>query len=225
MGPSRIRAGGMEIAPRSPPDQNRLHPCRSGGEHIVVESIPDVQHLIGPDTDGLGHFLEKAQRWLLDPEVSREEDCIGPQIHRFQGVAGLGGLVARDHHSPTHLPQAREGRSNIRVEVVGVEVLPETIGIVRPPSFQLFGEIESGTKELEDLTMGTVEGGHAAQHTEKGQPGHAKPVGPPCPDPGLVDQGFAYVECDSGDHAATAEVMEGFWRLFRSQRSTTVSWL
>jgi hypothetical protein len=49
--------------------------------------------------------------------------------------------------------ETRETWANVRIQVTSVEVLAETVGLVRPPSLQFPFKVKTGAKEFEDLSM------------------------------------------------------------------------
>ena len=89
---------------------------------------------------------------------------------------------------------AGEASADVAIQVVGVEVLAQAIGVVGTPAGQLALDVEPRANDGEGLRVGPIEGRHRTEHTEHRESRDPEPVGPSTPDAGLVDQRLADVE-------------------------------
>ena len=165
-------------------------------QHVVVEPVADVHDLARCAPRRRDHRGEELRRRLLGAEVGGDQDRVDVEVHRLQRRLGLRRLVAGDDHLVPGGAQGREARAHVTVEVVGVEVLAQPVGIVGPPAGQLGVDVDARAQHLGRRRCAVGRGPPSPQHTEHRQGGDAQPVGPAGPDAALVDHCLADVEGD-----------------------------
>ena len=144
-----------------------------------------------------GHPASTISRWkklrrrLLHTPAVRRADHINRQVERAQDLLRLCRLVGREPDEQALIPQRRQARPGIGVQVLLRERL-RLAGRCSPVT--LGGEIEARLEVLERLPVVAATRDDRAEHCREGVPRNAEPVGPGPVLPCLVDECLAHVE-------------------------------
>src|SRR5690606_32947647 len=96
--------------------------------------------------------------------------------------------------------------ADVVVQVVGVEVLSQVVGIVDGPPGDLRGQVDARPRDLERVLQRPVRGGAGTDQAEERAGGDAEPLGPAGEDAGLVDEGLTDVEDHRAHHGPERSV-------------------
>lgn len=150
----------------------------------------------------LGNFAVEGWVRLFHAPLGAGENGVYGQVHLFQGGAGLRWLVTGDDDLNLLVLQRFERLMHIRVQIIGVEVFPQTGWVLGLPPHDFGIDIKARPQDFECVAVRAVQGRHTAEYAEKRQPGHTEPVSPAAPDPGFIDERLADIKHHSLDHCA-----------------------
>ena len=168
-----------------------MHAGRRGGDDVVVDPITEVcdkvrlcasHQLQGP--------LEERRIGLVHAHLAGHRHHVGLEAQGAQLRGAARRLVGEDRDPVASGAELLHGRQGVGVAVIGLEATVEILGA---------GHQLTPMRRSDDLERGPMVPPGSDLGAESGhqrQPGNAQQVCPHRPDPRLIDERLAHVECD-----------------------------
>ena len=163
----------MKVAPRTTSDEDRLHACSAGGQHVVIQTVAYLHDVLRGCLRGLDDLGEKLRRWLRYAPFRGRCDEIRLEPGCVQLSLCSGRLVTcnpDDKAQTTHGPQTFEC---IRIEINSTD--DWCLGWFRD-----IKHVPNPTVVLAAFDEGTKYPGKC----QRSDPRHLSQF---CPGPGLID--------------------------------------